>query len=208
VSDSFWLFTRGRGGCGRHPELHQPGDPPHEVEVTAQARPNVLFEAGMAMGAHPDRTVTVEIGTLRPFSDLGGRHVVRLPNATQDRQDLAQRSSGALCLVNLTSTRWHTLGDFQHQHRGVGFGWTPETTDRVPINGRALKDLAWTSVRLAHLGIDRNCVDGTIVRFVDLAVAVKVPQLVFSERGRHRPVRAAAVLQPIPGVDLVSGARR
>ena len=38
-----------------------------------QARPNVLFEAGLALGRNPNRSVVVEVGALRPFSDLGRR---------------------------------------------------------------------------------------------------------------------------------------
>lgn len=54
----------------------------------------------------------VEVGELRPFSDVSGRHVVRLNNATTRRQALAQRLETAGCEVELTGTDWHTAGDF------------------------------------------------------------------------------------------------
>ena len=93
--------------------LRNDGDPPHETKLTGQARPNVLFEAGMAMGRHGDRTILVELGSLRPFSDIGGRHVIRIDNSSQRRQELAQRLKTAGCPVNLDGTDWHTAGDFE-----------------------------------------------------------------------------------------------
>lgn len=87
-------------------------DPPYEKELTPQARPNVLFEAGMAMGRFPDRTALVEVGDVRPFSDIAGRHIVRLNNSSERRQELAQRLLRAGCDVDLAGTDWHREGDF------------------------------------------------------------------------------------------------
>lgn len=95
------------------PEWHSTNDEPHETTLTGQARPNVLFEAGMAMGRDEKSTILVELGELRPFSDIGGRHVVRLDDSTQRRQDLAQRLRVAGCRVNLDGTDWHNAGDFK-----------------------------------------------------------------------------------------------
>lgn len=88
-------------------------DGPYERTLTPQARPNVLFEAGMAMGGYENRTVLVELGQpLRPFSDIGGRHTVRLDDSTVCRQVLAQRLEAAGCKVDVTGTSWHTAGRF------------------------------------------------------------------------------------------------
>jgi predicted nucleotide-binding protein len=85
-------------------------DAAYEAELMGQARPNVLFEAGMAMGLHPNRTILVEMGNLRPFTDVGGRHVVRLNNSSPSRQDLANRLKIAGSPIDLGGTDWHTVG--------------------------------------------------------------------------------------------------
>ncbi len=95
------------------PEFQSPDDLAYEKDLTPQARPNVIFEAGMAFGRDPKRTVLVEIGQLRPFSDIGGRHTIRLDNSTAKRQALAMRLRDAGCQVNLDGTDWHEAGEFQ-----------------------------------------------------------------------------------------------
>ncbi len=93
--------------------LRSDSAPPHEAELTGQARPNVLFEAGMAFGRDPDRTVLVELGQLRPFTDISGIHVVRLDGSSVRRQELALRLRTAGCPISLDGTDWHSAGDFE-----------------------------------------------------------------------------------------------
>ena len=88
-------------------------DPGFESELTGQARPNVLFEAGMAVCQSPDRTILVELGHLRPFSDIAGLHVIRFDGSTHSRQVLADRLKLVQCTVDLRGkTDWQTAGDF------------------------------------------------------------------------------------------------
>lgn len=87
-------------------------DPAYERKTTPQSRPNVIFEAGLALGKYPERTILVQVGTLRPFSDIAGRHFVRLRNSSKSRQELAQRLELAGCEVDLSGTDWHDAGLF------------------------------------------------------------------------------------------------
>jgi len=97
------------------PTFRKPGDPEYERKLTGQARPNVLFEAGMAFGKDPNSTVLIQLGNLRPFSDVGGRHVVFLSNHATSRQEFVTKLANAGCNVDTTGTDWLTAGDFAAQ---------------------------------------------------------------------------------------------
>jgi len=91
------------------PEYAGDGDP--DCEPSGQARPNVLFEAGMAMGRQPARTVLVELGQVRAFTDVAGRHVLRLDNSAAKRREVGTRLGTAGCSVDWTGEDWMTAGD-------------------------------------------------------------------------------------------------
>lgn len=94
------------------PQFCSACDPDFEKNLTPQARPNVIFETGMAFGRSHNRTIIVEIGNLRPFSDIAGRHVIRLNDTPEKRLELVSRLKLAGCMVNLEGIDWLSEGCF------------------------------------------------------------------------------------------------
>jgi predicted nucleotide-binding protein len=88
-------------------------DPNYERELTPQSRPNVLFESGMAIGRQPDRTILVQIGEQRPFSDMAGKHITHMDNTAEKRQELATKLANAGCRLDTSGTTWFSVGNFQ-----------------------------------------------------------------------------------------------
>ena len=70
--------------------IHTTHDPAYEKELP-QARPNVIFEMGMAFGKHPDRTLIVEFGITRTLSDVHGLNTIRFTDDEQSRKKIASR---------------------------------------------------------------------------------------------------------------------
>jgi predicted nucleotide-binding protein len=93
-------------------ELSQPEDDRFELELTAQPRPNVILEAGMAFGRDPERTVVIEIGKMRPVSDWAGRHFIRMDGSPRRRKELAERLKSAKCKVDTSGSDWLEAGSF------------------------------------------------------------------------------------------------
>jgi predicted nucleotide-binding protein len=81
--------------------------------LDSQPRPNVIFEAGLALGAHSEKTILVQVGDIRDISDIAGKHLVHLSNSTTSRKALALRLQDKLKFkVNLNGDAWLEAGDF------------------------------------------------------------------------------------------------
>lgn len=81
--------------------------------LEGQSRLNVIFEAGIALGAHPEKTLLVEVGHVRNISDIAGMHIPRLTNDATSRKDLAERLRKKLKLkVNTAGEYWLKVGNF------------------------------------------------------------------------------------------------
>lgn len=99
------------------PELWKNNEVDNEKEFKLQARPNVLFEAGMAFGTHPNRTLLIEVGQVKAFSDVAGRHVIRLSNSAEKRNEVAERLRTSGCDVKTTGSDWLKTGNFDLNRR-------------------------------------------------------------------------------------------
>jgi predicted nucleotide-binding protein len=115
-------------------------DGTEERNLTPQPRPNVLFEAGLALGIHPERTVIVQIGRTRSFSDILGRHIIHLNNLPDCRHELVSRLKTAGCDVRVEGkTDWLHEGDFDAgaHHPDVDAKSARQTTAHSPPKASA-----------------------------------------------------------------------
>lgn len=87
-------------------------DEAYEHVRVGQARPNVIFEAGLAMGRNANATVLVQVGNVKPFSDTRGLHVAHVTNSADSRRQLATKLATAGCAVDDSGTDWLHDGDF------------------------------------------------------------------------------------------------
>jgi len=97
-----------------HHELREAGETGEAVERW-QARPNVLFEAGIAFGRDRERVAFVVFGDAKLFSDVAGVHIFQPTNDSGPDSQRAQLrdlfGNGLKCAIN-ASHDWMTAGDF------------------------------------------------------------------------------------------------
>jgi predicted nucleotide-binding protein len=83
------------------------------TKLEGQARLNVIFEAGIALGAHEDKTLLVEVGDVRKISDIAGMHIPSLTDSATSRKEFAERLRDKLGLkVDMSGTSWLSVGKF------------------------------------------------------------------------------------------------
>lgn len=92
-------------------DLLRDDDAQIEREDAGQARPNVHYEAGFADAIGRSRTVIVEMGSVKPFSDAAGRHVVRYDGSAAKRNALAERLRVAGANPDTSGSDWLSAGD-------------------------------------------------------------------------------------------------
>ena len=96
------------------PRLRRPKEPQIETTPSGQARPNVLFEAGLAFGLHPNATVLVSVGDVKPFSDVSGLHITKLNNSPQRRSEFIEKLKLAGAAVDVDGRQdWYSEGTFE-----------------------------------------------------------------------------------------------
>lgn len=106
-----------------HSDLFLADDIPQERGRAGQARPNVLFELGLALMAYPHNTVIVEVGRMRPLSDLAGLNVIRFDGSAEAIKKVLSRLEVAGCAVDDSAVDWLDLSrfaDLRTYRRGPG----------------------------------------------------------------------------------------
>ncbi|NUT49184.1 MAG: nucleotide-binding protein [Saccharothrix sp.] len=126
------------------PEFLDGEDDPERAEM-GQARPNVLFEAGFALARYPERTLLVQFGKVRPFTDIGGLYVFRLTDHPKARNALARGLERVGCTVDRSGQDWLS-GDLTppSDHR---------TTPRPPVNGVSRPGVTSGPLRLGNTNV-------------------------------------------------------
>ncbi|WP_405739928.1 nucleotide-binding protein [Streptomyces sp. NBC_00028] len=94
------------------PDLAGKDEAMHEIKESGQARANVIYEAGIADALARRRTVLVEVGRVKSFSDVAGRLVIRLDGTAASRHELAKRLSYTGLEVDQRGDDWLRAGDF------------------------------------------------------------------------------------------------
>ena len=89
--DAVLVLLTGDDEARLRPSLLRSIDRQVEDRLLPQPRPNVLVEAGIALGLRPRATVLIQVGRLRPVSDLAGLQVVMLDESAASHKVLASR---------------------------------------------------------------------------------------------------------------------
>ena len=164
------------------------------LETGGQARPNVLWEGGMAYGRDHEKTVIVEIGSLRPFTDISGLHTIRIDGSVETIKLLADSLESAGCPVNLKGTDWMDTEDWKSV-----IATLPENNRFDPSDNNdpeepqtlRLSATIRPSATGSFLGM-RDAVDAVVSIVNDSTEQITIKQVGLQADGKDFPFRFAA----------------
>ena len=105
------LFT-GDDRARLRKELCKRNEESQEKNFCFQPRQDQIFEAGYAFGHSPGRTILVQVGHVKLFSDIDGRYMPNFTGKEDERKDLINRLKSVGCIVNDHGDAWRSAGDF------------------------------------------------------------------------------------------------
>jgi len=85
-----------------------------EKVFRSQPSQDQIFEAGYAFGKAPQRTILVQIGDVKLFTDIEGRHIPNFTGNASDRHALKNQLKRAGCKVEDIGISWLSAGNFQN----------------------------------------------------------------------------------------------
>ncbi|MDW3191646.1 MAG: nucleotide-binding protein [Cytophagales bacterium] len=96
-----------------NPNFLNSNDSLEEQNIRLQARPNVIFEAGMAYGRNPNTTIFIKVGNPSLFTDIEGKHVITLSNDVSSKFELVKTLENLGCEADTSQTDWMNFGNFE-----------------------------------------------------------------------------------------------
>lgn len=73
---------------------------PSDAKQEYQPRPNVIFEAGLALGLKEEKTIILQFGETRIFTDILGKHILKYRGKSNEigfKNDFCQKLRMAGC---------------------------------------------------------------------------------------------------------------
>ncbi len=89
-----------------------PSERKTEGRLQDQARPNVIFETGIAIGAYHRKTIIAKVGNVKSFTDIGGMHILNMDGSDAARNEFSHRLEMVGCTINTDGDHWLRAGDF------------------------------------------------------------------------------------------------
>jgi predicted nucleotide-binding protein len=88
-------------------------DKNNEKIFRTQSSQDQIFEVGYAFGKAPTRTILVQIGDVKLFTDIEGRYISNFTGSASDRHTLKNQLKRAGCVVEDKGISWLSAGNFQ-----------------------------------------------------------------------------------------------